>query len=94
MQVRESPTPSYGLSAMCLTLPQLERSVLTHDKDIGRVAGGKSSRATSTNVKTLRIWLLVLLALLLPIRGAVAAGMLCEAGGGLHHGLERPPRSS
>jgi len=29
-------------------------------------------------VKKLRIWLLILLAILLPIRGAVAAGMLCE----------------
>jgi hypothetical protein len=29
-------------------------------------------------VKTFRIWLLVFLAVLLPIRGAVAAGMLCE----------------
>jgi hypothetical protein len=29
-------------------------------------------------VKTLRIWLVLLLVLLLPVRGAVAAGMLCE----------------
>ena len=34
-------------------------------------------------MKKLRIWLLVLLAILLPIRGAVAAGMLCEAPGAL-----------
>lgn len=30
-------------------------------------------------MKTVRIWLLVLLALLLPIRGAVAAAMLCPS---------------
>jgi len=35
----------------------------------------------STHVKTLRIVLLVLLAFLLPIRGAVAAAMLCPGGG-------------
>jgi hypothetical protein len=29
-------------------------------------------------VKTLRIWLVLLLVVLLPVRGAVAAGMLCE----------------
>jgi len=29
-------------------------------------------------VKTIRIWLLVLLAVLLPVRGAVAAAMLCS----------------
>ena len=34
-------------------------------------------------MKKLRIWLLVLLAILLPIRGAVAAGMLCEESGAL-----------
>ena len=34
-------------------------------------------------MKKLRIWLLVLLAILLPIRGAVAAGMLCEEPGAL-----------
>jgi Protein of unknown function (DUF2946) len=32
-------------------------------------------------VKTLRIWLLVLLAVLLPVRGAVAAAMLCPPAG-------------
>jgi hypothetical protein len=32
-------------------------------------------------VKPLRLWLLLLLAVLLPIRGAVAAAMLCPAGG-------------
>lgn len=37
----------------------------------------------SKTVKKLRIWLLVLLAMLLPIRGAVAAGMLCEEPGAL-----------
>jgi hypothetical protein len=31
-------------------------------------------------VKTFRLWLLVLLAVLLPVRGALAAGMLCPAG--------------
>jgi hypothetical protein len=31
-------------------------------------------------VKTARIWLLLLLALLLPVRGAVAAAMLCPIG--------------
>jgi hypothetical protein len=31
-------------------------------------------------VRTIRIWLLVLLAVLLPIRGAVAAAMLCPSG--------------
>ncbi len=35
----------------------------------------------SKTVKKLRIWLLVLLAILLPIQGAVAAGMLCEEPG-------------
>jgi len=30
-------------------------------------------------VKIVRVWLVVLLVLLLPVRGAVAAGMLCEA---------------
>jgi len=34
-------------------------------------------------VKTLRIWLLVLLAILLPLRGAVAAALPCEGIG--HH---------
>jgi hypothetical protein len=32
-------------------------------------------------VRTIRIWLLVLLAVLLPIRGAVAAAMLCQSQG-------------
>lgn len=32
---------------------------------------------TSSVVRTVRIWLLLLLAVLLPIRGAVAAAMLC-----------------
>jgi hypothetical protein len=32
-------------------------------------------------VKTVRIWLLLLLAVLLPLRGAVAAAMLCPIGG-------------
>jgi hypothetical protein len=32
-------------------------------------------------VKSLRLWLLLLLALLLPVRGAVAAAMLCPAPG-------------
>ncbi|NUO71086.1 MAG: hypothetical protein HOQ10_00015 [Frateuria sp.] len=31
-------------------------------------------------MKTIRIWLLVLLAVLLPVRGAVAAAMLCPVG--------------
>ncbi len=42
----------------------------------------------SKTVKKLRIWLLVLLAILLPIRGAVAVGMLCEEPGAL------PPTTS
>jgi len=33
-------------------------------------------------VKSLRIWLLVLLAVALPIRGAMAAAMVCAAGAG------------
>jgi hypothetical protein len=33
------------------------------------------------DLKTFRIWLLVLLAVLLPIRGAVAAAMLCPTAG-------------
>jgi len=32
-------------------------------------------------VRTIRIWLLLLLAVLLPVRGAVAAAMLCPMGG-------------
>ena len=32
-------------------------------------------------MRTVRIWLLVLLAVLLPVRGAVAAAMLCPMGG-------------
>jgi hypothetical protein len=39
------------------------------------------SRANLTLVKMFRLWLLLLLAMLLPIRGAVAAGMLCPVGG-------------
>jgi len=39
-------------------------------------------------VKTLRIWLLVLLAVLLPLRGAVAAAMPCEGIG--HHAPAQP----
>jgi hypothetical protein len=38
-------------------------------------------RANLTAVKTFRPWLLLLLAVLLPIRGAMAAGMLCPVGG-------------
>jgi hypothetical protein len=38
-------------------------------------------------VKTLRIWLLVLLALLLPLRGAMAAAMLCQPQGGVQGGF-------
>ena len=34
-------------------------------------------RANLTTVRTVRIWLLLLLAVLLPIRGAAAAAMLC-----------------
>ena len=37
-------------------------------------------RATLTNVKAVRIWFLLLLAVLLPVRGAVAAAMLCPVG--------------
>jgi len=39
-------------------------------------------------VKTLRIWLLVLLAILLPLRGAIAAAMPCEGVG--HHSQAEP----
>jgi hypothetical protein len=35
-------------------------------------------------VKTIRIWLLVLLAVLLPVRGAVAAAMLCPPANPAH----------
>ena len=41
----------------------------------------RSSRASLPTVKTVRIWFLLLLAVLLPIRGAVAATMLCAVGG-------------
>lgn len=37
----------------------------------------------SKAVKKLRVWLVVLLAIVLPIRGAVASSMLCEAPGAL-----------
>lgn len=36
-----------------------------------------------TSVKLFRIWLLVVLAVLLPIRGAMAAGMVCPPVGGM-----------
>lgn len=36
-------------------------------------------------VKSLRVWLLVLLAFALPIRGAMAAAMVCAAESGLVH---------
>ena len=39
-------------------------------------------------MKTLRIWLLVLLAILLPLRGAIAAAMPCEGVG--HHSPAQP----
>lgn len=39
------------------------------------------TRANLTAVRMLRIWLLVFLAVLLPIRGAVAAAMLCPPPG-------------
>lgn len=38
-------------------------------------------------MKALRICLLLLLALLLPMRGAMAAAMLCPAAGPAHHGM-------
>lgn len=41
----------------------------------------RSSRASLSSVKTIRIWFLLLLAVLLPVRGAVAATMLCAVGG-------------
>ena len=47
------------------------------------ILGAPSTRSTKTRVlrsapvKNLRLWLLVLLAVLLPLRGAVAAGMPC-----------------
>jgi hypothetical protein len=37
-------------------------------------------RANLIDVKAVRIWLLVLLAVLLPVRGAVAAAMMCPVG--------------
>ena len=39
-------------------------------------------------MKLLRLWLLVLLAVLLPVRGAMAATMLCAPAGGSHHSTE------
>jgi hypothetical protein len=39
-----------------------------------------AARANLTAVNSFRIWLLLLLAVLLPIRGALAAGMLCPVG--------------
>jgi len=39
------------------------------------------ARANLTAVKTFRIWLLLLLAVLLPVRGAMAAAMHCSAPG-------------
>jgi hypothetical protein len=36
-------------------------------------------------VKSYRLWLLLLLAVLIPFRGALAAGMLCPTGSGSHH---------
>lgn len=45
--------------------------------------------ADLTNVKTVRICFLLLLAVLLPIRGVVAAAMLCPAGGsGMQSGFQ------
>jgi hypothetical protein len=46
-------------------------------------------------VKLLRLWLLVLLAVLLPVRGALAAAMVCAPAGGhagppAHHGHADP----
>jgi hypothetical protein len=43
------------------------------------------SRATLTAVKSLRVWLLILLALALPIRGAMAAAMLFAPASGHVH---------
>jgi len=40
------------------------------------------ARANLTAVKSLRVWLLVLLAFALPIRGAMAAAMVCADGAG------------
>jgi hypothetical protein len=59
-----------------------------------------SSRDNLTGVKAIRVWLLVLLAVLLPLRGALAAAMLCPvADNGVqvelqvvahtHHGSDR-----
>jgi len=43
------------------------------------------SRGILFSVKTIRIWLLVLLAMLVPLRGALAAAMICpEAHAGVH----------
>jgi hypothetical protein len=51
--------------------------------------GLRLRRATLIAVKTARIWLLILLAVLLPIRGAVAAAMLCPPTGTAHHQEQR-----
>lgn len=39
-----------------------------------------AARANLIHVKAVRIWLLLVLVVLLPVRGAVAAAMLCSAG--------------
>lgn len=41
-------------------------------------------------MKLLRLWLLVLLAVVLPVRGAMAATMLCAPAGGSHHQAQAP----
>ena len=52
------------------------------------LAGLLAARANLTLVRALRVCLLVLLAVLLPVRGAVAAAMLCAASAqGMHSEL-------
>ncbi len=60
-------------SARPLDLAPVARSMLLTLPDLH----GQSLRDTLPAVRKVRIWLLVLLSVLLPIQGAVAAGMLC-----------------
>lgn len=53
-----------------------------------RRPGGRWNFPASANlnpVKSLRVWLLLLLAVALPLRGAMAAAMLCAEPGGTSH---------
>lgn len=73
---------TFGKSATARVLdpPTGVRSTLTKLTSYTFV-WGHSAPATLTFVKPWRIWLLMLLAVLLPVRGAVAAAMLCPATG-------------